>query len=257
MIEQENLDYLTQLLKNNPASKAFAPLAEGYRKIGELKKALQIARNGMAVHPKFNSGKVALARILIDLKKYNAAEKILLEVTLNDFENLLAHRSLGEIYIHTNDLSKALNAFKSALLANPLDKTSSTMVAKLESISAKSFDAETFKHLPAHESAEQKIIHKKNLSLHSALSYIDALIIRNNYNSARKHTSEYLLKFPRNPDLLKRKSYLKNLKNYNPTISRTEALSKPEITKQKLKALYEAIECINEQIQTRPELIKG
>ncbi len=257
MIEQENLDYFTQLLKDNPASKAFAPLAEGYRKIGELEKALQIASNGVAIHPKFNSGKVALARILIDLKKYDTAEKILLKVTHNDFENLLAHRSLGEIYIHINNLPKALNAFKSALLANPLDTMSSNMVAKLESISAKSFDSETFKYLPVHESAEQKIIHKKKLSIHSALSYIDALIIRNNYSRAQKHTSEHLLRFPKNPDLLKRKHYLTSLKDHNPLISRAEALLKPEITKQKLKTLYKALERINNQIQTRPELIKG
>ncbi len=257
MTEQENLDYFTQLLKDNPASKAFAPLAEGYRKLGELEKALQIALDGVAMHPKFNSGKVALAKILIDLKKFDSAEKTLLEVTTNDFENLLAHRSLGEVYIHTNRLPQALDAFKAALLANPLDKMSSTMVTKLESVSAKSFGPEIFKHLPAHEAAEQKVIRKKNLSIHSALSYIDALITRNNYSLAGEHTSEYLLKFPGNPELLKRKNYLTSLKEHNPTISRTEALSKPEITKQKLKALYEAVERIDEQLQKRPELMKG
>lgn len=257
MIEQENLDYFKQLLKNDPASKAFAPLAEGYRKLGELEKAVQIALDGVALHPAFNSGKVALAKVLIDLKKFDSAEKILLEVTNNDFENLLAHRSLGEVYIHTNELHKALDSFKAALLANPLDKMSAAMVTKLESVSAKAFSTEAFKHLPLHKAAEEKVIHKKNLSIHSALSYIDALITRNNYNLAREHTSEYLLRFPGNPELIKRQSYLASLKGHKTSISRTEALSKPEITKQKLKALNLAVKNIEEQLKQRPELIKG
>ncbi len=256
MTEQKNLDYFKQLLIDDPSSRAFAPLAEGYRKLGELEKALQIALNGVALHPKFNSGKVALAKVLIDLKKYDSAEQTLIEVTKNDFENLLAHRSLGEVYIHTNKLPQALDSFKAALLANPLDKMSAAMVTKLESVSAKSFDKELFKNLPAHEAAEQKIIKKKNLSIHSALSYIDALITRNNYSLAGEHVSEYLLRFPRNPELIKRQSYLSSLKQHNPSISRTEALSKPEVTKKKLLALQEAIERIDQQLKTRPELIK-
>lgn len=257
MTEQENLDYFKQLLKDNPSSKAFAPLAEGYRKLGEFEKALQIALDGVAMHPKFNSGKVALAKVLIDMKKYDSAEQILIEVTQGDFENLLAHRSLGEVYIHTNKLPEALNSFKSALLANPLDKMSAAMVTKLESVSAKAFGTELFKNLPAHEAAEQKIIRKKDLSIHSALSYIDALITRNNYSLAGEHVSEYLLRFPGSPELIKRQNYLSSLKQHNPSISRTEALSKPEITKQKLTALQEAIECIDSQLKTRPELIKS
>lgn len=257
MTEQENLDHFKKLLRDDPSSKAFAPLAEGYRKIGELQKALKVALEGVSKHPNFNSGKVALAKILIDLKKYDSAEHTLLEVVQNDFENLLAHRSLGEIYIHTNELQKALRAFKSALLANPLDKVSIAMVTKLESVSAKAFDDELFKHLPHHEQAENKITRRKDLSIHAALSYVDALITKNSYALASEHTKDYLLRFPGNPELIKRKNYLASLKGYNQDISRSEALSKPEIVKLKLRALYEAIERIEHNINTRPELMKG
>lgn len=257
MNEQENLDYFTQILKSDPASKAFAPLAEGYRKIGQLEKALKIAMDGVSVHPDFNSGKVALAKILTDLKKFDSAEKTLLEVTENDFENLLAHRSLGEVYIHQNELGKALDSFKAALLANPLDKMSTAMVTKLESVSAKAFDAEVFSVSNETKTKTEKLHKRKNLSVHAALSYIDALISRNSYATAGEHTSDYLLRFPKNPELLKRQSYLASLKKHNPSLSRAEALSKPEITKQKLKTLHSAFEKIEEQMKTRPELVKG
>jgi len=257
MTEQENLDYFTEILKNDPASKAFAPLAEGYRKTGQLEKALKIALDGVSKHPDFNSGKVALAKILIDLKKFDSAESTLLEVVESDFENLLAHRSLGEVYIHKNEMGKALDAFKAALLANPLDKMSTAMVTKLESISAKAFDAEVFSISNETKTKTEKLYKRKNLSIHAALSYIDALISRNNYTTAGEHTADYLIRFPKNPELIKRQDYLSSLKKHNPRLSRADALSKPEITKQKLKTLNSAFIKIEEQMKTRPELAKG
>lgn len=257
MTEQENIDHFKRMLQEDPSSKAFAPLAESYRKLGDLEKALQIALDGVAVHPHFNSGKVALAKVLIDLKKLPSAEQILKEVCNQDFDNLLAHRLLGEVYIHTGKLELALESFKAALLANPMDKISQAMVSKLESVSVKSFSPSVFQDLPKHEALEQKTIRKKELSLHSALSYIDVLITRNNYLVAQNCTDEHLLRFPGNPELLKRKSYLSSLKALNPNISREEALSKPELTKTKLDALYKAVESIEKQIKTRPELYKS
>ena len=256
MTEQENIDRFKRMLEEDPASKAFAPLAESYRKLGSLEKALQIALDGVSVHPHFNSGKVALAKVLIDLKKLPSAEQILKEVCNEDFDNLLAHRLLGEVYIHSGKLDLALESFKAALLANPMDKISQAMVNKLESVSAKDFSNDIFKNLSKHEAAEQKTIRKKELSLHSALSYIDVLITRNNYQAAQTCTEEYLLRFPANSELKKRKTYLLSLKEHNPLLSREEALSKPELTKTKLNSLYKAIESIEEQLKTRPELYK-
>lgn len=257
MTEQENIDHFKRMLKEDPSSKAFAPLAESYRKLGQLEKALQIALDGVAVHPHFNSGKVALAKILIDLKKFPSAEQLLKEVCNQDFDNLLAHRLLGEVHIHTGKLELALESFKAALLANPMDKISQAMVNKLESVSAKTFSPSVFKNLPRHEALEQKTIRKKELSLHSALSYIDVLITRKNYHVAQTCTDEHLLRFPGNPELQKRKNYLSSLKAHNPSISREEALSKPELTKNKLEALYKAVESIDEQLKKRPELYKS
>ena len=256
MTEQENIDRFKKMLKEDPSSKAFAPLAEGYRKLGMLEKALQTALDGVSIHPQFNSGKVALAKVLIDLKKLPSAQKILEEVCAQEFDNLLAHRLLGEVYIHLGELNLALGAFKAALLANPMDKISTAMVDKLESISAKTFQPEMFEGLTKSETAEQKTVTNRNLSLHSSLSYIDVLITRNNYALAQNCTEECLLRFPDSPELQKRRSYLQSLRIHNPSLSRQDALSKPEITKRKLNVLNKVLRGIEEQVQTRPELYK-
>jgi len=257
MTEQENIDQFKKMLEDDPASKAFAPLAEGYRKMGMLEKALQIALDGVAINPHFNSGKVALAKVLMDLKRFSAAEELLKEVCSKDFDNLLAHRLLGEIFINNGNLESALESFKAALLANPMDRISAAMVSKLESVSAKQFEPDLFKGLDKKDSAEQKTIHNRNMSLHSSLSYIDVLITRNSYAAAMECTEDCLLKFPNSPELKKRKGYLQNLKSYSPNISRKEALTKPEVNKRKLRALNKALENINQQMKTRPELYKA
>ena len=58
-------EYQLILLKN-PGSKVFAALAEAYRKMGLLEEAYDIAKKGVFKHPEYPSGRVALARILID-----------------------------------------------------------------------------------------------------------------------------------------------------------------------------------------------
>ena len=52
--------------QEDPRSRVFAPLAEAYRKAGLLDEAIEIARDGVRVHPHFVGGKVALARALFD-----------------------------------------------------------------------------------------------------------------------------------------------------------------------------------------------
>ena len=47
--------------QEDPSSRVFAPLAESYRKAGLADEAIEIAREGLRVHPNFVGGRVALA----------------------------------------------------------------------------------------------------------------------------------------------------------------------------------------------------
>lgn len=247
---QKDLNQFEELLREDPTSKAFAPLAEGYRKQGQLEKALKVALEGVSKNPNFNSGKVALAKILIDLKKYEIAEKALVEITENDFGNLLAHRLLGETYIHLKEPIKALTSYKSALLANPMDEVSQKMVQRLESISATTFDNKTFKSTKIITDGPKA---QRDANLDAALSFLDALIARRNYKEASDFITEKLANYPGNPELLKRSSYLKGLNTVQPKISKAEAMAKPELTQKKLDVLESILSNIEQELQNRAE----
>lgn len=253
---EENLDRFIKMLEEDPKSRAFAPLAEGYRRQGLLEKALQIASDGVALHPDFHSGKVALARVLMDLKKWTAAEVLLFEVVEADYENLLAHRLIGEIQIKQERFSEALNSFKSALLINPNDKISQAMVNKLEA-----FSIEGFKDGILFETDQEKILSEQSLrgklNLDAALSYTDALIYRNCYESALKYIDANLSRFPGNSELMKRRRYLENLKSIGQkNISKKEVLAKPEVNNLKIKSLTRALHKIEGELASRAEVNK-
>lgn len=239
------LKHFQSLLEANPESKAFAPLAEGYRKQGDYEKALQIAMEGVQRHPKFNSGKVALSQILIDLKKYTEAEQVLKEVTSQDRENLLAQKLLGKANLLQENFGEALTCYKNALLINPLDQMSNTMVKKLETLSVQSFDVKIFEELdPSLQSKESKVLRKQSLSLESSLSYLDALISKASYAIALGYIEKALLKFPNQAEILKRKAYIEGLKQSHSPITREDALTKPEDSKRKILTLQKALEQI-------------
>ena len=47
-------------------ARIFAPLAEAYRKAGLVDEAIEVAREGLRIHPNFVGGRVALGRALFD-----------------------------------------------------------------------------------------------------------------------------------------------------------------------------------------------
>jgi len=124
-------EYLRRF-QEDPTSRVFAPLAEAYRKLGRVDEAIEICREGLEHHPDFYSGRVALAKCLVDKKDYQAARDELERVVRAVPENLLAQRVLGETYQACGDLNSALHCFKMALLLSPADVTLTEKVHSLE-----------------------------------------------------------------------------------------------------------------------------
>src|SRR5690242_7221233 len=90
---------LKKKLEENPDSLAFAPLADAYRKQGNLEEALQICRKGLERHPNNTSGRVVLGRDYREQGKADAAVSEFKKVLDLDPENLMAHSFLGSLYI--------------------------------------------------------------------------------------------------------------------------------------------------------------
>lgn len=119
--------------QENPESRVFAPLAEAYRKAGLIDEAIEVAREGMRVHPTFVGGKVALGRALFDKQAYKDVVQLLEEVVRDVPDNLVAQRLMAESQLMVGDVPGALNAFKMLLYFNPHDLETAKVVWELES----------------------------------------------------------------------------------------------------------------------------
>ena len=94
-ISEENLKNFEALLRQDPSSRAFAPLAEAYRERGNLSQAEKLARSGIRKNPTYPGGLTLLARILIDLDKPFEAVGFLEKSIDLDPQNLLSFQLLG------------------------------------------------------------------------------------------------------------------------------------------------------------------
>lgn len=124
-------EYLRRF-REDPTSRVFAPLAEAYRRLGRLDEGIEICREGLQHHPDFHSGRVALAKCLIDKMAYREARDELERVVKSVPENLLAQRLLGQVCEALDDLPASLHAYKMALLLSPNDVVLSEKVHSIE-----------------------------------------------------------------------------------------------------------------------------
>jgi tetratricopeptide (TPR) repeat protein len=118
--------------QDDPTSRIFAPLAEAYRKAGFVSEAIEIAREGLQVHPHFVGGRVALARALFDSKKYEEVAQELSAVVQDAPDNLVAQRLLAESCLILGRVSEALGAYKMLLFFSPHDPETAQIVQELE-----------------------------------------------------------------------------------------------------------------------------
>ena len=94
-LEQE-IRTLQSLLwsERDPDGRAFAPLADAYRRAGETKEAFDVLTDGMSRHPEFTSGHVVAARLYLEQGMHSEAEFAARRVLDLDGENVSALASL-------------------------------------------------------------------------------------------------------------------------------------------------------------------
>lgn len=109
------IDELRRRVQSDPASIAFAQLAEEYRRSGQTDEAVRVCREGLTRHPGYLSARVTLGRALLDLGRLSDAQGELEFVVAEAPENLAAVRGLAEIFQRGGNLPEALNFFRRAL----------------------------------------------------------------------------------------------------------------------------------------------
>lgn len=211
VIDPSTLAQYEKSLQKDPKSKIFAALADAYREVGQIAKAEEVARKGIQAHPDYVGGYVALGRILCQKKEYEAAVPTLQKAAEIAPENILAYQLLGTCYIELKQPKEALKAHKMALFLNPLSERSRQAVKKLEILSAEDFEKPLFDLPDTSEFQFQKLKDPKtaapaqsnaqgpaakagsnpftSAALERELSFVDALILRNELQLAQNHLS--------------------------------------------------------------------
>jgi tetratricopeptide (TPR) repeat protein len=99
----------------DPASIAFAALAEEYRRAGRYEEAIATCQAGLQRHPAYLSARVTLGRAMLEMGQYDEARSELEHVLRTAPENLAAIRGLAEIHHRRGELPEALEHYRSAL----------------------------------------------------------------------------------------------------------------------------------------------
>jgi len=109
------IDELRRRVEKDPASIAFAQLAEEYRRAGRVKEAIETCETGLARHPGYLSARVTLGRALLETGQLDAAQEELKRVLRTAPENLAALRGLAEIHHRRGEFAEALAHYRTAL----------------------------------------------------------------------------------------------------------------------------------------------
>lgn len=99
----------------DPASIAFAQLAEEYRRAGHYHEAVKYCRIGLARHPGYLSARVTLGRSLTELGELDDAAREFDLVLHSAPDNLAAIRSMAEIHQRRGAMEAALDYYKRVL----------------------------------------------------------------------------------------------------------------------------------------------
>jgi predicted Zn-dependent protease len=97
MADDARIEDLRRRVREDPASIAFAQLAEELRRAGRPKEAVAVCHTGLASYPAYISARVTLGRALIALDELDEAERELEHVRSSAPENLAATRALADL----------------------------------------------------------------------------------------------------------------------------------------------------------------
>ncbi len=118
-------------IKEAPNSLNYSRLASLKIKSGELEDALAICNESLKKFPQFNSGAhQCIGDIFLIQENYDGAAKEYESVIKEDPNNFQVVKSLCEIYIYKNMVSKAVSYLEDLIKKNPADQTLRDMLAR-------------------------------------------------------------------------------------------------------------------------------
>ena len=132
MADSPRIQELRRRVHQDPASLAFAPLAEELRRAGRAREAVTLCQNGLAHHPEYVSARATLGRALLDLGEIDDALFELQAVLSAAPQNLMALRGIADVHHRRGELPEALDAYRRARALAPQDADLEQAIEKLE-----------------------------------------------------------------------------------------------------------------------------
>jgi len=139
----------------NPDGRYFAPLADAYRKAGQVDEALILVRAGIEKHPDYLSAHIVLGRCLLDKKEDDGAGQAFERVLGLDAENIIALKSLSEIAERRGDPVGARQWLQKLLVVDPMNAEADADLQRLGGAIAEAPTA-PMEALPAELGSEQR-----------------------------------------------------------------------------------------------------
>jgi tetratricopeptide (TPR) repeat protein len=118
-------------LARDPASLAFAQLADLYRKAGRTRDAVALCRNGLTRYPHYTTARLILAKSLVadgQLAPAQAELDAILEVSPKDVQ---CHRLAAEIQRRLGHIDEAVRHLEAAVALDPGDRESQGLLSML------------------------------------------------------------------------------------------------------------------------------
>jgi tetratricopeptide (TPR) repeat protein len=96
-VDNPRIEELRRRIQKDPASIAFAQLAEEHRRAGQFEDAVRVCRDGLTQHPAYLSARITLGRALLEMGRYDEAVSEFEYVLKAAPDNLTATRELADI----------------------------------------------------------------------------------------------------------------------------------------------------------------
>jgi tetratricopeptide (TPR) repeat protein len=95
--DSPRIEELRRRIQRDPASIAFAQLAEEHRRSGQFEEAVRVCRAGLEQHPAYLSARITLGRALLEMGRFDEAAIEFEYVLKAAPDNLTAVRELADI----------------------------------------------------------------------------------------------------------------------------------------------------------------
>ena len=155
MVAPPRIEELRRRIQKDPASIAFAQLAEEYRRAGRFAEAIETCRTGLTYHPGYLSAHVTLGRALIETGDLQAAADALSRVHAAAPDNLAAIKGLADIRHRLGERQASLALYARALALAPHDPDLEHLVGVVTAELADPAPTPAFVRATPHDSADR------------------------------------------------------------------------------------------------------